>query len=260
MSRDFYQLLRSYGGISLEYIKIEEADFTATAGSAYLPPERGSFRRIAGSRQVQLLSDAPGVVETFQTSDAEVFLPANTLADNTNDAGNGRIFFFKNSGSFNISIKDYTGATLYVAHAGQSLMVVGNELNSWDFFDFSGRGAFPIQHITNGVPADNQWLSYYNTMTGTGSWIIVPCDCTLQAMTWVNRNTGVDFDLEFYKNGTVSPTNLIKIFSVTNSTSFYALDKDWGIDLLEGDLVRVKYKSTGTDVRDMTTIYYFQKK
>ena len=262
MSKDFYQLLRSYGGISLEYIKIEEADFTATAGSAYSPPERGTFRRIAGSRQIQLLANAPGVVESLQTSSSgEVFLPANTVADNTNDAGNGRIFFFKNSGNSgtNILIKDYLGTSLFTVRDDQAVMVVGNEVNAWDFFDFSNVDVFPIKHITNGRPVDNQWLSYYNSITGNGSWIVIPYDCELDRFTWINRSTGVDFDLEFYKNGTASGDKF-RTYSVRNSSTFFDYTKDLRDSLNEGDIIRVKYKDQGTVVIDFTVIYYFKRR
>ena len=68
MAKEFYQLIRSFGGLSLEYASISESDFAASSGTDYTPPERGDFRRISGSRQIQLLSDAPGVIETFQTT------------------------------------------------------------------------------------------------------------------------------------------------------------------------------------------------
>jgi len=136
MAKEFYQLIRSFGGLSLEYASIQESDFTATAGAAYNPPERGDFRRIAGSRQIQLLSDCPGVVETFQTSAAgELFLPANTVADNTNDAGDGRVLFIKNSSaSHSLILKDYLGTTLWTMPFETSVMVIGNDTNNWDFY------------------------------------------------------------------------------------------------------------------------------
>ena len=95
MAKEFYQLIRSFGGLSLEYTSMDESDFSDIAGAAYIPPERGEFRRIDVSRSIQLLQDCPGVLETFQTSLASVYLPANTFSEDTNDAGNGRLFFLK---------------------------------------------------------------------------------------------------------------------------------------------------------------------
>jgi len=134
MSKDFFELGRFYGGLSLEYSAIAEADFISASGSAYIPPERGNFRRINVSRSIQLLQDATGVIETFQTSTAEIRLPANTLSDSTNDAGNGRLFFLKNSGTSYIVIKDYLGTSLWTVQQYGIIIVVGNDNNNWDFY------------------------------------------------------------------------------------------------------------------------------
>ena len=135
MAKEFYQLIRSFGGLSLEYASIPESDFADTAGAAYAPPERGDYRRIAGSREIQLLSDAPGVVESFQTSaSGSVFLPANTVAENTNDAGDGRLFFIKNSGTTDLNIKDYLGNQLHQMPVDTVVIVVGYFCNKWGKF------------------------------------------------------------------------------------------------------------------------------
>jgi hypothetical protein len=144
VAKEFYELIRGFGGLSLEYSALTEADFTATAGSAYVPPERGDFRRINVTRTLQLLMDAPGVIETFQTSAAELRLPANTITKETNDAGNGRLFFLKNSGTGNIVIKDYLGTTLWTVLQYGIVMVVGNDNNNWDFY-------FKAQNIPHDV-------------------------------------------------------------------------------------------------------------
>ena len=153
MSREFYQLLRTYGGLSLEYIGLTEANFTATSGTAYTPPERGDFRRLNGARQIQLLADAPGVIETFQTSQAELFLPANTATFATNDAGNGRVFYVKNSGTGSILIKDYQGTLLWTVQEVGMIMVVGNEADMWDFY-FKAENIY-YNNSDSGLIADN---------------------------------------------------------------------------------------------------------
>lgn len=135
MSRE-YDLVRTSGGLALEYLDLIEADFAAANGAAYVPPERdGNFsaRRINAARTMQLLYDCPVVVETFQASAATLHLPANTASDITDDAGNGRFFIIKNSGTGNITIKDYLGVTLYTVHASYATFIVGNSNNSWDF-------------------------------------------------------------------------------------------------------------------------------
>ena len=176
MGKNFYQLIRSYGGISLEYISLQESDFAASAGTDYNPPERGDFRRISGNRQIQLLGDAPGVVETFHTDDiGELFLPANTVAESTNDAGNGRIFFIKNSGSKQLILKDYLGTSLDTLEAGVYRLVLGNNQNNWDIADF------------NLTALDNNSLEYTNIQT-------------------INFGNNLDVTLDSYGKITVSNT------------------------------------------------------
>ena len=132
--KEYYSLLRTSGGLALQYQDLIESDFAASNGSAYSPPEAGTFRRINVSRCIQILADAPGILETFQTSSAELRLPANTITVLTDDAGNGRLFFIKNSGVGNLVIKDYLGVTLFTLYNGIHIIVTGNQNNNWDFY------------------------------------------------------------------------------------------------------------------------------
>jgi len=133
MSSYFTATIRSFGGIAIEYADVNESDFSAVAGSAYSPAERGDFRRTDGSRRIQILKDCPGVIETFQTSSGTVRLPANDVAEATNDAGDGRLFFFKNSGTGSVLIEDYFGSSLHTVAAGITVIIFGNTANVWDF-------------------------------------------------------------------------------------------------------------------------------
>ena len=140
--KDFYANIRTKGGISLAYEDLIETDFAAVAGAPYSPPEEGIYRRIDVTRAIQLLSDSPVVIETFQTSAGEVRLPANTASESTDDAGDGRLFFFKNSGVGSVTIKDYTATTtVFVLPPGICLFIVGNALNNWDLA-FIGKNLF----------------------------------------------------------------------------------------------------------------------
>jgi hypothetical protein len=148
MAGYFNQTIRSYGGLSLEYEDISESDFAAANGAAYTPPERGTesrgIRRINVARAIQILAECPGVIETFQSADAELRLPANTVLEATNDAGNGRLFFVKNSGTANarLLIKDYLGNLLFTLYMNTTVIVVGNMNNTWDFY-MGSSGTFP---------------------------------------------------------------------------------------------------------------------
>jgi hypothetical protein len=162
---EFYELI-SCVGLSVSYLSLTEANITSSAGAAYVPPERGDWRRIAGTRQIQLLQDCPGVVETFQTSAAEVRLPCNSIGAN-NDAGDGRIFWFKNSGTGAITIKDYAGIGLWVAQQFAIVLIVGNDNNNWDFY-FVAKNIF-YDNTTSGIAANEVQTAIDLLAGGAGS-------------------------------------------------------------------------------------------
>lgn len=174
MAKEFYQLIRSFGGLSLEYTSIQESDFSDTAGTAYTPPERGEFRRIDVDRSIQLLQDCPGVVETFQTTVGSIHLPANTFSESTNDAGNGRVFYLKNSGSSSILIKDYLGNTLYTLNKNKYVQILSNNNNLWDFYDSN-------QTKFNGLEPSTSFTVTYSETNRTFT-----VTCAEDAVAWVD--------------------------------------------------------------------------
>jgi hypothetical protein len=133
MGKEFTALIRSFGGLALEYVSLTETDFTSSPEGAYIPPERGVYRRLPNPRQIQILQDCPGVIETFQTSDCELFLPCNNIGIE-NDSGDGRLFMAKNSGTGVVTIKDYLGNQLFSLPRYGSIIIVGNNNNNWDFY------------------------------------------------------------------------------------------------------------------------------
>jgi hypothetical protein len=117
-----------------------EADFAAPALTPYVPPERGDFRRIDVSRTLQLLQDASGVIETFQLSNAALSLPSNQIGDDEtgNDAGDGRWFFIRNSGSGILSIKNSSGVEIVSLKPEITVTLISNTNQQWDCF-FAGK-------------------------------------------------------------------------------------------------------------------------
>ena len=191
IGREFYQLIRLYGGLALEYQNLIESDFTAVAGAAYSPPEEGVFRRIVGAREIQLLSQCPGVVETFQTSAATIRLPANTVAESTNDAANGRFIIVKNSGTGSLTIRDYLGISLSTVTASRIVIVIGNNNNTWDFlFDSGSSGGVTPPFIFSksggaGVGAYLKTGEVLTSKTGQlikGSNYVVELNCSSSAI------------------------------------------------------------------------------
>jgi len=290
MSKDFFELGRFYGGLSLEYSAITEVDITASAGSAYTPPERGNFRRINIARAIQLLQDATGVVETFQTSAAELRLPANTITDATNDAGNGRLFFLKNSGTGSISVKNYLGNPIWTLKQSGIVIIVGNDNNNWDFY-FTALN-IDFNNLTNGFTSDNVQnaieevktygeefpraglsLTYNGTLT-SGNWIsytellsnpriIFPVKIRIKEITWVNSNTNVgSFNFQFFKNGQLAG-NLIYTYSPTagERTAGYGYSPaPLDLDFNAGDSLYIKYvKPSGTSLSDLGFIIWIAR-
>lgn len=133
IGREFYQLLRLYGGLAVEYLDLTEGDFAASAGLAYTPPEEGTHRRIVPARTIQCLAQCPVVVETFQATAAVLRLPSSTVSEDTNDAANGRHFIINNSGSGALVIQDYQGAVLHTLRAGRTINIHGHRSNQWQF-------------------------------------------------------------------------------------------------------------------------------
>lgn len=134
-SENFYSSSRFYGGVAIGYTMLTEVDFTAAAGAAYSPPEVGDYRRINVTRCLQLVSDCSSIIETFQTSAAEVRLPASSATNETiDDAGPGRFIVLKNQGTGTITIKDYLGTTITTVLSGGVTFLNSDDNNNWDYY------------------------------------------------------------------------------------------------------------------------------
>jgi len=277
MSRDFYQLLRTFGGISLEYQRLEEADFTKTAGSSYIPPERGSFRRSDGVRRLQLLSEAPGVIESFQSSTScELRLPANTVAFDTNDAGDGRLFFIKNSGTTDLLVNDYLGNTLQIMPPSTVIQAVGNDSNNWDiyfkaddiYFDNTSLGwslvrstiqkaieyASTVASDTEGIPrylalaghdgytASGKYLQFFKGVNSNKAPLVLTDPTYLKSISVSFKNSSTaTFDI--IKNGVTT----IETLTVTSALKNYK--SGLTISLAAGDDISIKLSSgSATDI------------
>ena len=163
IGKEIYELLRTHGGFSGDFQDIIESDFAASSGPAYSPPEISNFnfRRIVAARQIQLLAECPVVLKTFQTSAATLRLPANTVADSTNDSGDGRLFILTNAGTGSITIQDYLGAALYTLAVSSAVIIAGNNNNVWDFLATGGTGGGGGAALTwgrSGTIPPSTWL------------------------------------------------------------------------------------------------------
>lgn len=282
--REVYQNTRFFGGISLEYIELTEFDFIASPGSAYTPPERGDYRRIAGSRQIQLLMDAPGVVETKQLSAVELFLPANTILDSTNDAGNGRLFYLKNSGTGNVVIKDYLGNTLWTIREFGIVIVVGNDNGNWDFYFTAKNIAFePVAPITatnvqdaivqaniyaegfpragirstyNGTVGNNTWLGPNELLSNT-PLAIFPVNVRINEITWANKKTDRQFRIEFRRGSRTGAIVYTLVAESPNPGYGYAIGIN--VEFAAGETLHAQYLDDGNNCSDMDLVVWISR-
>jgi hypothetical protein len=289
-SDNFYSSARFFGGVAIGYTALTEVDFVATAGLAYAPPEIGDFRRINVTRCLQLVSDASGVIETFQTSAAEIRLPANTITEATNDSGEGRLFFLKNSGTGNIIVKDYLGTTLWTVKQSGITIVVGNDNNNWDFYftakniDFNNttngfiavdvqtaieeakqnsegfpRAGLPL--ISNGIVSNGEYVTYSELLANKR--ILFPVTIRLKELTWNNTNLRLGaFNFEIYKNG-IAPANLIYTYIAPagdRTVGFGYFVFPVNVDIAAGEYIYIKYaKPSGTSLSDLALVLWISR-
>lgn len=290
--KEFYSLLRTSGGFAGEYEDIIETDFAAANGTAYVPPEgdAASYRRINVLRTIQILSQCPVVIETFQTSGAFIRLPHSSSTVSLDDAGNGRHFVIKNSGVGNLTIQDSQGVNQRIITPLTMMYIEGNKANNWDFldgnsmaFDNSTNGFLSTRvqpaieeakQNAEGFPRAGLPLTYNGTV-GAAAWInytellanpriLFPVKIRLKEISWNNNNVNLGaFTFEFYKNGQVKPTNLIYTYTPT------ALDRTKGygsfsfptdIDINGGEFIYVKnVRPSGTALSDLALVIWISR-
>ena len=282
MGKEYYSLIRSFGGLSLEYLALSETNFTEPAGLAYVPPERGTYRRIAGARQLQLLQDCPGVIEAFHSSSSEIFLPSNNIGVE-NDAGDGRIFFIKNSGTSSLVIKNSSGSLVLSLQEGGHIIIVGNDNNNWDYYfnaesvkfsdpDFSSDNVrdaikeakqnaegFPragIRSFYNGTMSNNEWLGPSDLLPNT-PLVVFPVKTKLKEITWSNQRPNVEFHIEFRKNSRTDP--IFYTLTVTDPNSGFGFVS--GLDFVfdPGETIHAQYKDDGQNASDFDLIIWISR-
>lgn len=257
MAKTFMENMRSPAGFAGGYVALAESDFGAAAGASYTPPERGAYRRINVSRTIQLLQDAPRVLETFQTSAAVLRLPSNQIGtDETgNDAGDGRDFWLKNSGTGDLSVLSSGGILLQTLPAGTMTIALSNSNQQWDFFfnaeniffsdplfvarnvkaalvelhtDVTNRARYAASCGFDGSAGGGRWLEFASTQPSSSAGFVIALPSTLRELSLaVTSNTTMD--VRVYKNA-VLQTNITltaarKNIVVGLNTAFAALDE-----------------------------------
>lgn len=180
MAKEFAENLRIIGGFSGGFTELVESDFTAPAGAAYVPPERGDYRRINVARTIQILQDGSSKFELYPTAaTAYVRLPSNQLGtDETgNDAGDGRVFWFKNSGTKNLELQTSAGVALITLFPGIAVRAIAKQNQSWEvskaddiYFWYDYLRSVNVNRVIQEL-ADNDTGKGYTETTYTGVFV-----------------------------------------------------------------------------------------
>jgi len=232
--KDFNSTASFKGGAAFEYIDLTEADFTDTAGSAYTPPETGVLRRINVARTLQILKNAPSNLTSSQTSEAYIHLPCGNPA--TNDALDGRIFYFKNNGTEDIIIKNYQGNDLATITPTTPVIIRHKDNDDWDFFFTSD---VPINKIISssfilgktGVVNVSGTSLINETVPSNKTGILVPADGELAKLT-LNVETAATTSYGVYRKVGAVET-LLAFISLAGTKKF--TKPITGVPLTEGD-------------------------
>jgi len=110
--------------------------------------------------------------------------------------------------------------------------------------------------VYNGIISNNQWLGPTELLSNT-PLAIFPVSTKLNEITWSNRNTGVSFDINFYKNGQLAG-NLFYTLSVRNGTiAGYVSGLSYTFS--PGDIVWAQYIDQGTNLSDADLILWISR-
>jgi len=146
MGKDFFETVAAKAGFAGEYEPLIESEFIIAPTGPYAPGESGVFRTVPSTagRTIQLLQESPVFVETFQATAATIRMPSGLIA--TNDAEDGRFYFFKNSGQAGLpangelSVEDQNGILLATISVADSAIILHGEDDNWDVLSISSTG------------------------------------------------------------------------------------------------------------------------
>jgi hypothetical protein len=229
-----------FSGAAFAYLPLVEADFAAVSGTAYVPPERGNFRRIVAARTIQLLQDTPRLIHTYQTSAVTIRLPSNQIGtDETgNDAGNGRDIWINNKGTGTVTVADSLGNVLHTAQPNIKIICHSGNNQEWDIYLKSeniffsalnfiatnvqdaiielknyilNKGRFSVTCGFDGTGSSGRWLEFVTNSpsgpSGSGVGFVVPSACILKEISFgcvSNSTTTVTIYKNFVAVATIS--------------------------------------------------------
>lgn len=114
-----------------------------------------------------------------------------------------------------------------------------------------------ISLISNGTQGNGDWVTYSELTPDVV--ITFPVNTKINELTWANSKTGVNFDLEFYKNG-IAAGNLFYTFSVPDSGAVnYGYVASLNYTFSAGDYMRIKYIDQGNNTSDLVVTVWISR-
>lgn len=116
-----------------------------------------------------------------------------------------------------------------------------------------GKIVYVVTILHNGTVSNGTWLGKGDTMPNATSYI-APRAVEFLGLSWSNKNSDVDFDLEFYKNG--RDTTKFRTYEVRNLD--YGYIQTWDDLLVAGDRIDIKYIDQGDNAADLAVDLVFK--
>lgn len=126
---------------------------------------------------------------------------------------------------------------------------------------------FCITTTFNGTIGNNEWLGYSEVLPGNNVPIRLPFQCRLKEIQFSYTQTTlggipigsdqVDGRFDLYKNGLVSPTNVVFQGTFTNDAGGKTFSSV-NVDFAAGDFMVGRWVDLGDNPSDMAILYFFQ--
>lgn len=156
MSKDFFETIVARAGFAGEFEALTETEIAGAPTGAYVPGEEGVWRIVA-SRTVQLLTDSPLHIRTFQISDATLRVPSGSLPVANHDAQDGRFYFIRNdeTASGVITLQKSDGTFLFTMVPGRAVVLAHGDNDDWDVIVVPDEQSKAQVILTDGDPGED---------------------------------------------------------------------------------------------------------
>ena len=115
-----------------------------------------------------------------------------------------------------------------------------------------GKARATIGSLHNGIMSNNFWIGYTENINSFDTPFVIPWNATLKEVSFSNLNDA-DGEIDFYKNGTTATEIIYTEIFTAAKTKIFVPD----FTLVSGDLLRLRWKDTGTNPKDVAIMMFF---